>query len=91
MSKVFQLHSIPYSKTLGNFFKESRKKVGITQTNLAEDLGLKSPQFVSNVERGICAYTAAQLKQVIEKCNIDSEELMEHFMSVYKGYIEENI
>ncbi|MEC9281732.1 MAG: helix-turn-helix transcriptional regulator [Bdellovibrionota bacterium] len=91
MSKVFQLHSIPYSKSLGKFFKNARKQVGLTQTHLAESLGLKSPQFVSNVERGICAYTSEQLQEVIYRCNIDSEELIRHFMDVYKIYIEEHI
>ena len=89
--KMFQLHSIPYSKSLGEFFRNSRKKSGMTQTHLAEALGLKSPQFISNVERGICAYTSEQLQEVILQCNIDIDELMLHFMAVYKIYIEENI
>lgn len=91
MAKQFQLCSIPYSKDLGNFFKSKRSHAGITQAELANVLGLKSSQFVSNVERGICAYTIEQLPQVITKCEIERAELIDLMMLEYKAYISQNI
>ena len=91
MAKVFQLASIPYDKNLGQYFKRSREAAGLTQGNLSEELGLKSSQFISNVERGICAYTIDQLPIVVELCAIDREQLIEHFMTVYREYITANI
>lgn len=91
MAKQFQLCSIPYSRDLGNYFKDRRSIAGITQADLAKLLGLKSSQFVSNVERGICAYTMEQLPMVINECKIERKELIDLMMLEYKDYISKNI
>lgn len=91
MDKQFQLCSIPYSKRLGQFFKDCRTKAGITQAHLASELGLKSSQFISNVERGICAYTGQQLPLVIKNCLINRGELLDQMMNEYRSYLKEHI
>lgn len=64
---------------------------GITQNELAQKLDLKSSQFISNVERGICAYTLEQLPIVIATCKIQPEDLIEAFMKEYQDYLEVHI
>lgn len=41
--------------TLAQFLKIKREEAGISQKQLADHLGLKSGQFISNVERGTCS------------------------------------
>jgi len=35
--------------------RENRVRVGVSQTDLSNQLGYKNGQFVSNVERGLCS------------------------------------
>lgn len=42
----------PYKK-FGEFLKQVRKEAGLTQWDTANELGLKSPQYISNIERGL--------------------------------------
>lgn len=44
-------------ETLGRLFKDARIKSGCSQADLRRALGLKSNQYVSNVERGLSAPT----------------------------------
>lgn len=37
----------------GIYLKECRLKSGLSQSDISSRLGYKSPQFVSNIERGI--------------------------------------
>lgn len=37
------------------FIRSARIKSGLTQSDIANKLGLTSPQMISNAERGLCA------------------------------------
>jgi len=39
-------------KNLGSFISQKRHEAGVTQAHLARKLGYKTPQYVSNWERG---------------------------------------
>lgn len=43
-----------YCKEFGDFLKESRIEAGLTQKEIAKKCGHNSPQFISNIERGLC-------------------------------------
>jgi transcriptional regulator with XRE-family HTH domain len=45
----------------GNFLKAKREAANITQAEVAEKLGYTSAQFVSNIERGLCAMPLANI------------------------------
>jgi transcriptional regulator with XRE-family HTH domain len=40
-------------KKLGDHLKEVRERAGLTQNEVSERLGYSSPQFISNIERGV--------------------------------------
>lgn len=50
--------------TEGQLFKEARERNGYTQGQVAVKLGLKSPQFISNVERNLAKVPSAKLKKL---------------------------
>lgn len=41
-------------KELGSFLRDQRLDLGLTQGDIAEQMGFESGQYVSNWERGIC-------------------------------------
>lgn len=53
-------------KKLGIFLKEQRENKGLTQAHVADKLGYGSPQFISNIERGISRVPIKSLRQFIE-------------------------
>ena len=39
--------------SVGSYLRKCRKLAGLTQKEVSEELGLETPQFISNVERNI--------------------------------------
>lgn len=54
-------------KKLGNFLKEVREGANMTQADVSQRLGYTSPQFISNIERGI---SVAPLKTLAKMVNL---------------------
>ncbi|MFK8138565.1 MAG: helix-turn-helix domain-containing protein [Bdellovibrionales bacterium] len=91
MSKDIHITSIPYNEQIGAFFKKQRKACGLKQIDLATKLGFKSPQFVSNVERGLCAYSPGHLAIVTELCKINEDELVAILLKNYENYLRKKL
>lgn len=66
-----QLH-----KSLGKHLKQNRMNIGLTQAEVAEKLGLSSPQFVSNFERGLCSPPLKDLKILIKMYKMNPDEIV---------------
>jgi transcriptional regulator with XRE-family HTH domain len=54
-------------KKLGSFLKETREGANMTQADVSSRLGYTSPQFISNIERGI---SVAPLKTLARMVNL---------------------
>lgn len=76
-------------KDVGQLFKKIREDRNLTQHSVAAALGYTSPQFISNIERGICnaplmnnkkltkIYGRKAMEQVIElQAEIYKQKLM---------------
>lgn len=44
------------SRSNTNFFKQARKRVGLSQAEVADCLEFETPQMISNIERGLSVY-----------------------------------
>ncbi|MCB0419992.1 MAG: helix-turn-helix domain-containing protein [Bdellovibrionales bacterium] len=73
---------------LGEFLRERRKAVGLSQGEVGKKLGYSSAQFVSNFERGNCTPPLKALKTLVRIYNIEPEELIELVMKDKKEKIE---
>jgi len=62
-------------KSLGVFLKKSRKRSGLSQTEVANQLGYSTPQFISNWERGISGPPISCIKKLAKFYNINEESL----------------
>jgi DNA-binding XRE family transcriptional regulator len=54
-------------KRLGQFLKDTREDAALTQAEVSNRLGYTSPQFISNIERGI---SVAPLKTLARMVNL---------------------
>ena len=62
---------------LGHFLREKRENKGLTQAFVAQRLGYGSPQFISNIERGISRVPVKSLRQFIEVYDLRPDEVIE--------------
>lgn len=63
------------ARNLGSRIKERRSKLGLTQTDLAEKLGVES-ETISRIERGISTPSLPMLEEVAEALNSGIAELL---------------
>ena len=64
-------------KALGSYLKDKRSSKGLTQSDVARKLGYSTPQFISNIERGLCAPPVKNLKVLVKLYKLDPEELLD--------------
>ena len=64
-------------KKLGNYIKANRERLNISQRELSEYLKLSSPQFISNIERGVAPIPTKMLGKLSKKLKIDVDDIIE--------------
>jgi transcriptional regulator with XRE-family HTH domain len=64
-------------KKLGDYLKTARSKVDLTQANVSERFGYSSPQYVSNIERGISVMPLKLLARMLKLYKVGHQEAME--------------
>lgn len=63
------------STRMGILIKNARLLKNLSQGHLAKKLGLTSPQFISNMERGLCGCPVPMAKKLIKLLNIEEKVL----------------
>lgn len=76
---------------LGQYLKEMRLKAGLTQTELATQLGNVHTQFVSNWERGLCAPPNHCFQKLINLLDIDRDKLVKVMVADSKKLIADKV
>lgn len=67
-------------KKLGEHLKDVRESMNYTQSEVAQRLGYSSPQFISNIERGISVAPLDTLAKMIKMYKTDPAVTMEIIM-----------
>lgn len=65
---------------LSELIKDSRKKVGISQKELSEQLGYTSSQFISNWERGVSSPPMDKLLEICQILRISQSQIVDTIM-----------
>jgi len=60
---------------LGKFIKKRRTALNLTQRELASSLGLKTSQFISNIERGIAHIPPSKMNDFASVLQVEVSEL----------------
>ena len=66
---------------LAQFLRVAREKAGLTQKEVADQLGYKTSQFISNWERGHSIPPMNSLKTITKMYKISLNDLFEHIVS----------
>ncbi len=69
-----------FNQKLGHFLKKARESKDFTQREVSDHLGLASPQFVSNIERGKCAVPKYILKEMVLLYSLNENEFIEQYL-----------
>lgn len=84
-----------YSKetfiNLGKLLKDARIAKGLSQRDVSQELGYTSPQFISNIERGLCMPPLKQLKIMVDMYKLDPSEVYELIVSAQSAFIREQL
>ncbi len=59
----------------GELIRKRREYFGHSQDDIAKHLGLTSPQYISNIERGKSGISVTQAKKLIEILKITAMEI----------------
>ena len=71
---------------LGIYLRRKRVIRGLTQSNVASKLGYGSPQFISNIERGIANVPLKSLRRIIDLYQVPPLEVLNILMNDKKRY-----
>ena len=74
-------------KELGILIRDHREKKGLTQFDVAQNLGYDSAQFVSLFERGLAKVPLEILGRLIVLLSLPEKRVMNALMDAYKNEV----
>ena len=69
---------------LNIYLKKARQKSGLSQGDVAKELGYSSPQFISNWERGLSSPPLDTLSDLVRIYSIPGKELVDVMLNETK-------
>ncbi len=76
---------------LASFLKEIRKNAGLSQKEVADTLGYKSSQFVSNWERGLSSPPLTTLRRLARLYRIAENEMFSRIRDIAVRELEDEL
>lgn len=76
------------SKKLGSYLKQKRVNAKLSQREVSETLGYSSPQFISNMERGLCSPPMFVLKKMMKLYAIPAKEITEFLIQIQREHLK---
>ena len=80
----------PFHKELGTYIREKRIKANMSQFEVAQGLGYKSAQFISNIERGLCSPPFPVLCALVNLYKISPREITDFLLSLQRKFLSES-
>lgn len=79
---------MPRFLRIGAFLKEARLNANLSQNEVKKILKYKSPQIISDWERGICCAPHRVLPILVKTYGIDVEEFVDIYLDAYARELE---
>jgi transcriptional regulator with XRE-family HTH domain len=79
------------SELLGQFLKTKREKAGLTQKQVAEELGYTTPQFISSWERGEREPPMNVIWRLASIYNIAAEKIFDVMLEYRRAMVEQSL
>lgn len=83
--------SVPYSGSIGIWLQQLRESKGLTQRELADILGLKTSQMISNWENGRCAPSFYQLPVLCKVFDVSEKAMTDKLIEEQKKMFSESL
>jgi|GEM_PF-3486814 len=80
--------SLESRQALGKYLKEARVQAKLPQSAIVKTLGLKSNQYVSNIERGLCSPSVAFLVEATKAYKIRRPTMASIMKKIYSHEID---
>ena len=78
-------------KNLGQMIRLARQKAGMTQLSLGVELGFKSGQPISELERGVKTLSVRHIPHMARSLGIAQEQIIEHLVQVQRARINRGV
>lgn len=76
---------------LGQYLKDAREESNLTQAQVAKKLGLSSPQYISNVERGLCPVSVDQLAKLIPLYRLNPHQIVDIMVENHRSLLAKQL
>ena len=74
---------------IGEYFRKRRIEAGLTQTEVADSLGLATGQFISNWERGRSMPPMVYLPKLVKLYGLNRGEVMEIYLNEQQSFLKQ--
>jgi len=78
-------------KKLGQYLKNTREKSRLTQSDVSEKLGYTSPQFISNIERGISVAPLKTLSKMMSLYKSNPEPVVKIILESQRKLLKDKL
>ena len=78
-------------RTLNDYLREKRLDSGLSQLDVARELGYASPQFVSNWERGLVSPPLETIAVLINLYKIPPGDVVDRILDETREYLESHL
>ncbi|NJL25860.1 MAG: helix-turn-helix domain-containing protein [Calothrix sp. SM1_5_4] len=78
-------------KKLGQYLKEVRENSELTQADVSQKLGYTSPQFISNIERGISVVPLKTLARMVSLYKVNPETVVKIILESQRKLLREKL
>ncbi len=78
-------------RTLNDYLRQKRVDSGLSQLDVARELGYSSPQFVSNWERGLVSPPLETIAVLIDLYKIPANEVISKILEETRDYLESSL
>ncbi len=78
-------------RSLNDYLRQKRVDSGLSQLDVARELGYSSPQFVSNWERGLVSPPLETIAVLVDLYKIPSSEVVSKILDETRDYLEANL
>ena len=78
-------------KKLGTFLKDVREDANLTQADVSNKLGYTSPQFISNIERGISVAPLKTLARMVSLYKASPEVVVKIILESQRKLLREKL
>lgn len=78
-------------KKLGTFLKDVREQAELTQADVSQKLGYTSPQFISNIERGISVVPLKTLARMVNLYRVNPETVAKIILESQRKLLREKL